>query len=244
MHAKLLHDSCCRDIKPSNFLVRTLGSTKAPAVISDFGLSEWWRKGTKGPQDGTVLYQPPEVHRVSGFADFSPSTDVFALSCTLWQVLTRQNLYSQIFEQFSHSKTPISLALDQIRKLVPEGERPDDWCLPWAATNRHEVKFLEVVKHAWAQEPAQRPNAADIYAKLMTIKRECQDHLGLEQSNRTSANKANQCERFSNPLASTAGETRNSTNNSRERDHSCHLEGITIDEQNGRETDDHQVVLV
>lgn len=73
-----------RDVKPSNFLKAADGRIK----LSDFGLASViaQRKITaEGRTAGTFLYMAPE--QIRG-ADVSPQTDLYALGCVLFELLT------------------------------------------------------------------------------------------------------------------------------------------------------------
>ncbi|MCA9031538.1 MAG: protein kinase [Planctomycetaceae bacterium] len=75
-----------RDIKPSNFLVSKAGVIK----LSDFGLAsvEAARKITAaGKTAGTFQYMAPEQIRGQ---DVVPQTDLYALGCVLYELLTGQ----------------------------------------------------------------------------------------------------------------------------------------------------------
>lgn len=73
-----------RDVKPGNFLKTKSGRLK----LSDFGLAriDAGRKITRaGKTAGTVLYMAPEQIRGQ---DITPSADLYALGCVLFEMLT------------------------------------------------------------------------------------------------------------------------------------------------------------
>ncbi|HQO98950.1 MAG TPA: bifunctional serine/threonine-protein kinase/formylglycine-generating enzyme family protein, partial [Anaerolineaceae bacterium] len=82
-----------RDIKPANILFDANGH----AVLSDFGLVRAVQNSTstissQGTMRGTPVYMAPELWR--GKPPASPATDVYALGCTLGEMLTGCPLFS------------------------------------------------------------------------------------------------------------------------------------------------------
>ncbi len=74
-----------RDIKPGNFLITKAGKLK----LSDFGLATivaGQRLTTAGKTAGTFLYMAPE--QIRGRPPLSNRTDLYALGCVLFELLT------------------------------------------------------------------------------------------------------------------------------------------------------------
>ncbi|MCB9672602.1 MAG: serine/threonine protein kinase [Alphaproteobacteria bacterium] len=72
---------CHHDIKPDNIMVDRTGAVK----LLDFGMAQL--VGADGATGGTTAYMSPER---STPAPTSPASDVFALGCTLHEMLTRR----------------------------------------------------------------------------------------------------------------------------------------------------------
>ncbi len=78
------HGVVHRDVKPANFLIADDGQLK----LSDFGLASVVaarRITTAGKTAGTLLYMAPEQVRGE---DVTPQTDLYALGCVLFELLT------------------------------------------------------------------------------------------------------------------------------------------------------------
>jgi eukaryotic-like serine/threonine-protein kinase len=123
-----------RDVKPANFLIGDQGQLK----LSDFGLASVMaaRKITSaGKTAGTLLYMAPE--QIRG-ADIDARTDLYALGCVLYELLTGQPPFigsTPAATMHMHCKAPIPraaevaldcpVALDQlITRLLSKD--PDD----------------------------------------------------------------------------------------------------------------------
>ncbi|MEO9322060.1 protein kinase [Nocardioides sp. C4-1] len=101
-----------RDIKPANVLVRRRGAGTVHAYLGDFGIArridaEVTRIG--GGAVGTPSYMAPELH--SG-APAVASTDVYALGCLLWVVLTGRPPYE--------GTTEMEIVTGHISRPVPQ----------------------------------------------------------------------------------------------------------------------------
>jgi serine/threonine protein kinase len=138
-----------RDVKPGNILFDADGH----AVMGDFGLAKSLLISSSSSTQGlagTPFYRSPEVWR--GKPPVSPSTDVYALGCILYEMLTGKLLFG-------------GDTLDEVitHHLVDGPEYPPGWppsTIPGGVA--------ELVKTALARDPAQR--YADAAGFLLALK--------------------------------------------------------------------------
>ncbi|RYB89814.1 serine/threonine protein kinase [Nocardioides glacieisoli] len=99
-----------RDIKPSNVLLRE-GHSEAHAYLCDFGIAraEDDDHTVTGGVTGTVGYMAPERHQG---APASAQTDIYALGCLLWVLLSGQSPYA--------GNTGVQMALAHMHEPVPQ----------------------------------------------------------------------------------------------------------------------------
>ena len=101
---------------------------------------------------------------------------MYALSCTLWQVLTGQELYPEQENLFA------------IQDLVIEGKRPEHAGRPWAPANWLEEEILQMVRAGWARDPEDRPTAEHMLEELRElserskIRQDARDHAILHSN--------------------------------------------------------------
>ncbi|MGE0709833.1 MAG: protein kinase [Planctomycetota bacterium] len=147
-----------RDLKPANVLIR---AEDQAAVLTDFGLarghgeSDLQRLTASGQMVGTLTYMAPEQLR-GEHAAIGPRTDVFALGALLFELISGECPY-----QGDH---PAQVAMNIIQGEAPSLAelRPD---LP-------RVRDLEELFRATqAQEPDQRPSAAEVADALAGLAR-------------------------------------------------------------------------
>ena len=91
------------NIKPTNVLIRKAGGKTTP-IVSDFGMTYIYREEYfKGAWFGSVLpYMAPEriedLLHGGEMTDLTPAADVYSLTCTLCEVLTRRRPFGDAEE--------------------------------------------------------------------------------------------------------------------------------------------------
>jgi serine/threonine protein kinase len=139
-----------RDLKPANLFLSADGRVK----VGDFGLARDLNRSRltlEGQTVGTCRYMPPE--QITGDAELSGATDLYALGCILYQSLTGRppfdgNTIIEIFEHHLYSEP------------VPLGELVRD--CPAA--------LCDLVSSLLAKDPIARPgSAAHVAAELESI---------------------------------------------------------------------------
>lgn len=164
IHAeKVVH----RDLKPANgtlsrhlFLLLVLFSKKDNCwKIADFGTASHAtskRLNTTRDARGTAGYRAPETLH-SEDAKFNQKSDIFALGCILYEIVTGQKLFPDDWASVSYSKT---------RKLPNSVWWPES---PSCEPNR--LTALEVLVASMLEvDPSSRPNAREIYSTLNLIR--------------------------------------------------------------------------
>ncbi|MFB9315199.1 serine/threonine-protein kinase [Nocardioides plantarum] len=130
-----------RDIKPANVLVRRRGSATVHAYLGDFGIAR--RVDAEATRVGTAIGTPssmaPELHQG---VTANVTTDIYAVGCLLWVVLTGQAPYAGSTE-FEIITGHVSRPVPQLAGSTPLVE----------AVNR-------VLRISMAKEPGHRYRAA------------------------------------------------------------------------------------
>ncbi|MFW6775602.1 protein kinase domain-containing protein [Nocardioides sp. CPCC 205120] len=131
-----------RDIKASNVLLRRLPDGSTRAYLCDFGIAQTQDSSHTRPGGvvGTWAYLAPERHQG---APASPATDVYALGCLLWAMLTGHGPYT--------GGTDVEIAIAHIKAPVPQlpGTGPAD-----RALNHLLARLLD-------KDPFRRPPSAE-----------------------------------------------------------------------------------
>jgi len=132
-----------RDLKPKNVLITVDNHAK----ITDFG--------TATPSDvyisdslvGTLLYLAPELFKSNGY-EYSQTTDLYALSITLWEILEQKLPFYHLI-----SNIPQSQVFDRLSEAMSTNKRP----LITNSTNSYPILEKIIISY-WDNEPKTRLN--------------------------------------------------------------------------------------
>lgn len=129
-----------RDIKPSNIMVETNGNVR----LMDFGIARMngGNKFSTVGFIGTPQYSAPEqiLRGTEEEKRLSPSTDLYELGITLYELLTGSNPYK--------SDTEAETLARQIKMRLPDNRN-----IPW--------RLLKVMRKATEKDPTMRYQSAD-----------------------------------------------------------------------------------
>ena len=125
-----------RDIKPQNILL----DERSGAMLSDFGFARLVSTSTltqsvSGGIVGTPAYIPPEIWEG---ATATPTTDVYALACVVYEMLTGEVLFG--------GETPMVV----MRAHDRGAQLPEEWPIDIPPD------VVGILKHALARQPAER----------------------------------------------------------------------------------------
>ncbi|KAI3651101.1 hypothetical protein MP228_004582 [Amoeboaphelidium protococcarum] len=147
------------DIKSGNYLLYQDANGVLRAALTDFGVCTLqtsanfvqglqWNK-LKGY---TVMYAAPEVlARLQVPEQLLPLRDVFAAAVVMFEILTRMIVWKGC--------TAAQVSEMVLQGLRPEAKFPDE----------RAQMLLETIQAAWAQDPSQRPIAAEISNQLIKL---------------------------------------------------------------------------
>jgi eukaryotic-like serine/threonine-protein kinase len=139
-----------RDIKPANVLLATGQDLRPGLKLTDFGIAhlahERERAGSAEDGRGTPIYAAPE-QLLGQFRDYGPWTDIYALGCVAWQMLTRRppfvgRSYGELVRAHSEADLP---RFEPVHE-VPEGV--ENW-LRRALSKAPLSRFRRAAEAAW-----------------------------------------------------------------------------------------------
>lgn len=144
--ASLVH----RDLKPNNLMLEHDGGVK----VLDFGLavaldlSDFSRITQTGESLGTLPYMAPEQIEA---AQSDPRTDLYALGCTLYEMLTGEQLFT--------GATPYAVIRSQL----------DGWSRPFRMSRADiPAPLVDLLRDLLRRDPAERPENADVvYERIL-----------------------------------------------------------------------------
>ncbi len=139
-----------RDLKAENFFV----GRKQVVKLGDFGESTHTRTVESTATRrmtilGTVAFMAPEL--IAAKRHYTEAIDIYALAVTLWEIWTGKDPYEDISQFDIYTK-------------VAEGYRP-------ALPDNAPPGFNDLLKAAWQEDPALRPDASDVLAQVEDVYR-------------------------------------------------------------------------
>ena len=158
-----------RDLKPANIFIEQRPNLPAIVKVLDFGVAKFaveehdddYKTLTQvGAIIGTPRYMSPE--QCSGAAPLTPASDVYSLGIILYEMLTGTVPFT--------ADTPLAVALKQVSE-APAPMKDAGVVVP--------EKVEQLVLHALAKNPSQRPNDAN---ELRQEIHEVAETLGLEHA--------------------------------------------------------------
>jgi serine/threonine-protein kinase len=153
-----LHDAGIvhRDIKPANVLLTSDGR----ALLADLGIARVQEEASltrTGMAIGTALYMSPEQARGKSVG---PSSDVFSVGLSIYQVLTGQTVYDATGDVDSSSGQDVILYLGSLIHSGSELKIPFPASIPPAVRS--------VIRRACRFDPARRyPDAREMHSALL-----------------------------------------------------------------------------
>lgn len=145
------HGVVHRDIKPANVLLSGAESARPGLKLTDFGIAHAHERrsssGLTQALSGTPAYMAPEqIH--ARFRDFGPWTDLYAVGCLAFELLTGQPPFSGatlLATALAHLTTPVPPLVPRVP--VPAGI--DGWVARLLEKNAGD-RFLRCADAAWA----------------------------------------------------------------------------------------------
>ncbi|MER7165312.1 protein kinase [Micromonospora sp. NPDC000207] len=168
-----------RDLKPSNLMLEPDGGVK----VLDFGLAvapdqpDFSKITVTGQPLGTPAYMAPEQIQANMTG---PATDLYALGCTLHEMLTGKRLftgstsYDVMSKQVAHRPTPIRVVRDDVPAALEElllqllEKRPEDRPADAHAVYRRLVPLSTALgPMPGALDPPSTPSPTRMYAAVL-----------------------------------------------------------------------------
>ncbi|GAA4241048.1 serine/threonine-protein kinase [Actinomadura meridiana] len=143
------HDVVHRDVKPSNLMLTPGGIVK----VLDFGVASLLGSGDNPrlTQVGTTVGTPPYMSPEQTLGNtIGPTSDVYALACVLFEVLTGRPPFAESASR-SHQWHHVHSEPPRIRDARPDAPE--------------EIQSLLCAM--LAKEPEDRPDAAEVYERLL-----------------------------------------------------------------------------
>ena len=145
------HGVVHRDIKPANVLLSGPESPRPGLKLTDFGIAHAHERrshsGMTQSLSGTPAYMAPEqIH--AHFRDFGPWTDLYAVGCLTWELLTGQ----PPFEGATLLATALAHLTEPIPTLRPRVDVPEGlecWVVRLLQKNADD-RFQRCADAAWA----------------------------------------------------------------------------------------------
>ncbi|PNW80138.1 hypothetical protein CHLRE_08g379500v5 [Chlamydomonas reinhardtii] len=150
------------DLKPENVLLKASpGDPRGFTIkVSDFGLSELLTSDgpLMGELGGTVTHIAPEIvtHK-----RVTKAADAYAFGVVMWELLTGNRLYSDLFTSGREKRVRDKLIL---AKVAHEGLRP---VFPDATPH----EYAHLARRCWTADPTMRPTFTEILQELEHIQR-------------------------------------------------------------------------
>jgi len=145
-----------RDLKPANILI----TKDYTPVITDYGLSRalsFDKVGKMTIDVGTPMYMAPELFKATGNVNYGSEVDVYSFGVIFWQLVTKQEPYSDFDEGVYTFK---ELVYEGLRPKLIEGLPPT---------------YNEFIADCWHKDPLARPNFTDIVKNLSTFSESCEE---------------------------------------------------------------------
>ncbi|KIK64874.1 hypothetical protein GYMLUDRAFT_403808 [Collybiopsis luxurians FD-317 M1] len=149
------------DIRGANVLV----TADLHCCLADFGLSvintesQMWSNATATNIRGAIRWMAPELQipDSSGqLAENCSSTDVYALGCTIIEILTLQ-------PPFHGKKNDGAIIFSLLAEERPARPQENTWCTD---------SLWKLVNQCWAQDPSARPDSEEIHDTLLRIRKD------------------------------------------------------------------------